>query len=84
MDIDAIPLGVDFEKHIMLTLDRTQVTLVLIGEKWLDARSADGRRRIDEPHDYVRKEIARALVHSDNAVIPVLLEQTVIQGGSSG
>jgi hypothetical protein len=74
IDIDAIPLGVDFEKHIGMTLDRTSVTLVLIGDKWLNVLGEDGTRRIDEADDYVRKEIAQALAHSDSAVIPVLLE----------
>ena len=75
IDIDAIPAGVDFEERIHQTLTRATITLVLIGEKWLERR-ADGSRRIDDEGDYVRQEVAAALGRTDSTVIPVLIERT--------
>ena len=49
--------------------------LVIIGGDWLDSRSADGARRLDDPTDPVRLEIETALrLHL--ALIPVLLDGT--------
>jgi hypothetical protein len=50
------------------------VFLALIGREWLDARDREGRRRLDQSHDYVRLEIAAALARTDVRVIPVLIE----------
>ena len=35
--------------------------IVLIGQQWLTVVAEDGRRRLDDPHDFVRLEIATAL-----------------------
>ncbi len=75
MDIDAISAGEDFEQRITQTLHRAKVTLVLIGDEWLELTGADGRRRIDAPDDYVRHEIAAALARPETTVIPVLVER---------
>jgi hypothetical protein len=48
--------------------------LVLIDRSWLEARSADGTRRIDDPGDWVRREVEAVLQRSDAAVVPVLLD----------
>ncbi len=45
--------------------------LVIIGPRWLDDYD-DGKRRLDNPNDFVRLEIAKAL-QSDKRVIPVLV-----------
>jgi len=65
-DIDSIPLGVDFSKHITIQLSRCDVMLVVIGNKWLSPR-------LQNPKDYVRMEIEAALSR-DIRVIPVLVE----------
>jgi TIR domain len=59
-DVDSIPLGVSFDGFIRSAIERTSVVLVLIGTSWLEARSR-GRRRLDDPADYVRLEIETAL-----------------------
>lgn len=46
--------------------------LVLIGPEWLNSRDEQGRRRLDVPDDWVRLEIAQALMR-DITVIPVCL-----------
>lgn len=48
------------------------VMIVCIGPGWLVARNADGTRRLDEPDDWVRREVEIAL-RNGNDVIPLLL-----------
>jgi hypothetical protein len=43
--------------------------------RWLDARDAAGRRRLDDPADYVRHEVALSL-RDAGRVIPILLDGT--------
>jgi len=74
IDIDAISGGADFEQRIQHALDRSRVTFVLIGDRWLTVTTQDGTRRLDGEHDYVRREIAAALAREDVAVVPVLVE----------
>ena len=71
MDMDDIPHGENFAKHIEKVLNKAYTVLVMIGKGWLNASNAKGRR-LDEPGDYVRMEIATAL-SKDLRVIPVLL-----------
>ena len=60
-DIDSIEAGENFEESIRNALRLATVVLVVIGPRWLEARSQDGARRIDDPADYVRREIKLAL-----------------------
>lgn len=61
MDIDAIPLGSEFRETINRAVASCDVLIALIGRDWLEARDADGRRRLDDPDDFVRREIEAAL-----------------------
>ncbi len=72
-DRNDIHGGSDFPDEIARALDAAKVLLALIGPGWLEAKDEDGRRRVDDPKDYVRREIARALERGIK-VIPVLLE----------
>jgi hypothetical protein len=48
------------------------VVLTVIGPNWLDVRNDAGQRRIDDPEDWVRLEMARALARGITT-IPVLV-----------
>jgi hypothetical protein len=72
VDIDALAPGVDFEAEIRKTLSQIDVMLVVVGRHWIDLRDEAGGRRIDNPDDYVRREIATAL-ENGVSVIPVLV-----------
>lgn len=74
MDIDSIPYGVDFEKHIRSEITSCDVVLVLIGDDWLDTTNSEGVRRLDDPDDFVRLEIENALATPSVRVVPVLVE----------
>jgi hypothetical protein len=40
---------------------RCSTLLVLIGTKWLSATDGGGRRRLEDPKDFVRQEIEEGL-----------------------
>lgn len=71
MDMDDIPHGENFAKHIEKVLGEADTVLVMIGQRWLNAANEHGRR-LDNPSDFVRMEVATALT-KNLRVIPVLL-----------
>jgi hypothetical protein len=71
MDMDDIDPGADFVRAIEDQISACDVLLVLIGNQWLTVQNA-GKRRIDDPNDFVHVEISRALAR-DIRIIPVLL-----------
>lgn len=73
MDVDKIALGVDFAEVIAQAVSTSRVLLAVIGPTWLTATDQDGRRRLEDPNDLVRLEIAAAL-ERDIRVIPILVE----------
>ncbi|HKM86720.1 MAG TPA: toll/interleukin-1 receptor domain-containing protein [Terriglobales bacterium] len=72
MDVAAIDPGLDFRKVIDASVSSCGVLLALIGPAWLDAEDEAGRRRLDNPLDFVRLETAAALKR-DIPVVPVLV-----------
>jgi formylglycine-generating enzyme required for sulfatase activity len=77
IDIDNVPFGIDFVDHLESQVAQCDVVLALIGPKWLDATGKDNKRRLDDPKDFVRIEIASALKRGIR-VVPVLLDGTAI------
>jgi hypothetical protein len=73
MDMDSLPPGVDFVERIEASLAAADVMLVLIGPGWLHATSGSGERRLDDPGDVVRTEVASAL-RAGVRVIPLLID----------
>jgi hypothetical protein len=73
MDIDTIAPGVDFRRVIEDAVGSCDVFIAVVGRRWLDARDADGRRRLDKGNDFVRLEIEAALTR-DIPVVPVLVQ----------
>lgn len=74
-DVDTIGPGQDFVQAIESRLAACQVMLVVIGREWVDARSPSGTRRLDDPHDFVRLEVAAGLARAGVLVVPVLVEE---------
>ena len=72
-DYDSIVAGSDFVKAIDGAIRMSTVVLAIVGPDWLEARDAQGRRRLDEAGDFVRLEIESAL-RAELPVIPVLVE----------
>ena len=72
MDIDGIEPGEDFVKVIERTLTHCDAVIAVIGKTWVTAVDKQGARRLDDPKDFVRMEIATAL-RLDVRVIPALV-----------
>jgi hypothetical protein len=75
MDIDTIEPGLDFAEATQKAVSACDILLVLIGPAWLRSMDASGQRRLDNPEDFVRLEIATALERNIR-IIPVLVEET--------
>jgi hypothetical protein len=73
MDLDSIEAGEDFAAAIRDAIDSCRVMIALIGRQWATIADEDGRRRLDDPDDYVRFEIRTAL-RRGMRVIPVLVD----------
>ena len=72
MDIDRIEPGDDFVDVINARLDSCDAVIALIGRSWLTCTDRSGARRLDNPDDYIRKELATALARKAR-VVPVLV-----------
>lgn len=68
IDVD-IRAGARFPEALDAALDGCTALLAIIGPDWLDMRGESGQRRLDDPNDFVRREIARALERA----VPVIL-----------
>lgn len=73
MDVDSIAFGVDFTRAVIEAVSGCDILLALIGRDWLTITDGKGRRRIDNPDDWVRTEIETAL-QRDIRVVPVLVD----------
>lgn len=81
-DVETIAPGVDFVEAINRALQSCGVLLAVIGPRWLTAVDSAGQRRLNNPDDYTRLEIATALKRSDVRVIPVLVEGALMPAPS--
>jgi TIR domain len=79
MDVDGIGYGRDFVDALQEKVAQCDVMLVLIGPQWLNAVDTAGRRRLDDPNDFVRIEVEAALKRNIS-VVPVLLDGAAMPG----
>jgi hypothetical protein len=73
MDVESLDPAKHFAVEVRREVETSDIVLVLIGADWLRLTDAQGRRRIDNPNDLVRLEIASAL-SLERPIIPVLVE----------
>lgn len=79
MDVSAIEPGVDFVEAIDRAVGSCAVLLVIIGRQWLSCTDAAGRRRLDDPRDFIRLEVGTAL-RRNIRVVPVLVQDAAMPG----
>jgi hypothetical protein len=76
MDVDTIPYGVDFRQYLTTWVAGCDAVLVIVGKHWLDAAHEggpkDGKRRLEDPTDFVRIEVSAALARGI-PVVPILV-----------
>ena len=62
MDVSgSIEPGVDFVEAIDQAVGSCSALILVIGDEWLNCADAQGRRRLDDPDDFIRLETATAL-----------------------
>lgn len=66
--------GEEWPQRIEQEIYRCGVMLVVIGPRWLEAADQDNRRRLDDPDDWVRREIEAGLdlPRRQAVVVPIL------------
>jgi hypothetical protein len=74
-DIDNIPPGADFRRHIDRVLNDSDIVLAIVGPRWIGPD--DEQRRLASPADPVRLEIETAL-RLKKPLIPVLVSHAVM------
>ncbi len=72
MDVDSIPLGVDFVTFLDEAVAQCDVLLAVIGATWAEAADSDGARRLMLEDDFVRIEIESA-IRQGKLIVPVLV-----------
>jgi hypothetical protein len=77
MDIDNLGAGENFVQTIKESVNSCDVLIAVIGSKWVNAIDKQGNRRIDNPQDWVRLEVAAALKRGIR-VIPVLVDEALL------
>jgi hypothetical protein len=75
MDVDNIPVGINFDEYLKSQVAACDVVLSVIGPNWLNAKDEANQRRLDKPDDFVAIELAAALARNI-LVIPVLVDGT--------
>jgi hypothetical protein len=74
VDVDSVDLGADFAEVIDQQLSQCSVMLVIIGKSWTSVSDSDGRPRLEDPNDFVRIEVEKALSRDDVRVIPIYVD----------
>src|SRR5215210_2201470 len=79
IDTDAIEIGDEWPERIDNALKKASVLIVIIGPEWLRSHDEFSRRRLDNPKDWVRKEIMYAL-ENKLKIIPLLVSNAELPG----
>src|ERR1044071_2886617 len=72
VDTDAIEMGDEWPQRIDDALRKSSVLIIVIGPEWLRSHDEFGSRRLDNPKDWVRKEIIYA-IENKLTIIPLLV-----------
>jgi class 3 adenylate cyclase/tetratricopeptide (TPR) repeat protein len=73
MDVDNVAPGDNFLAALNRAITASSIMVVVIDPSWIRVRDRQGRRRLDDPRDFVRLEVETAFRHG-LTVIPVLVD----------
>jgi hypothetical protein len=76
-DVCSIPPGKDFRAAIESALIGSEIALIIIGKQWATITDASGKKRLENPDDFVRFEVEMALRHA-RRIIPVLVDNATM------
>jgi pterin-4a-carbinolamine dehydratase len=71
-----------WEREIEVALKSAKVVIAVIGRDWAGIEDGE-QRRLDDPADWVRREISTALREKPNAVLPVLIDGAAVPGAET-
>jgi tetratricopeptide (TPR) repeat protein len=77
LDCYSIPVGSDYVQELLDRVRGCRILLVVIGPLWLSLTTESGGRRIDDPADWIHREITEAFA-AGVRVVPVLLDETLL------
>lgn len=72
VDVASVDPGANFEDAIARAIGESKALIAVIGTEWISAKDENGRRRLDDPDDYVRVELEQAFGRNIK-VIPALV-----------
>ncbi|MFD9701128.1 toll/interleukin-1 receptor domain-containing protein [Lentzea sp. NPDC059081] len=75
LDCYSIPLGAAWDRELVNRVRGCRVLLVVIDRDWLTLTGPAGERLIDDPADWIHREIAEAF-DAGVRVVPVLVDDT--------
>lgn len=76
-DVDSIPLGVDFKKHLDTAVARCSIFLIVIGPNWLYSNKAPGNNLLNNSTDFVRIELQSAF-QREIPIIPLFVRKAAM------
>lgn len=82
-DVEDIPAGEDFRSVLDRALTAADIVLVIMGPQWVMITDDEGKRRLNNPDDFVRIEVETALKRKDVLVIPVLVNNATMPDSSA-
>ena len=77
MDVDVLISGADYRTQIGSIIEDCDVLLAIIGQEWTTITDDTGQRRLDNPDDQLRIEIATAFERKI-AVVPILVHDAAL------
>jgi hypothetical protein len=77
LDSESIPAGADFEPYLLAKLRECRAMLAVVGPRWLMLADQAGRRRIDDPADWIRRGLVEAF-RAGIKVIPIVTDDATL------
>src|SRR5262249_24000786 len=74
LDSESIPAGADFVEQILGRVRQARGGVAGVGLYWGTATGPDGKRCLDDPADWIRRELAEAFA-AGVRVVPVLTDE---------
>jgi len=71
-DLDSLRIGESFPEALADAVSNAKVALVVIGPNWATVRDSEGDLRLNNPADFVRVEVEKALA-AGIPVVPILV-----------
>ena len=72
-DLESIRHNEDFADRIDRALTTCDVVIAIVGPDWISIKDEQGRLRLQDPRDFVRREVAAALRKGSGTLFPVLV-----------